>query len=151
MICIYRQVAVECGGTQSSGSCTGAAVIRLAYSWWKLNTSIRPLMDSNRLEASQLLSAFQNASVESLCVATVLLDDCVDHIRRSSDHHVLDMGAALFYILVEMVNEDTSLYLPAKQLLSTYIEGLGSPFSNRSVVKSFSWYLLLLKWWFSSI
>ena len=125
-----RQVAVECGGTQSGGSCTGAAMIRLKYSSWKLNASIRPLMDSNRLEASRLQSTFQDTSAESLCVATVLLDQCVDHIRQSAQQHVLDTGAALFYILVEMVNEETSLYLPAKQLLSTCIEGLGEPFNQ---------------------
>ena len=126
-IVLFRHVKIECSGTQSGGPCTGAASIQLAYSPWKFNSSIRSRMDTNRQDASRLQSAFQDRSVESMCAATILLEECVEEIcdRAPTELSVLEAGSALFYVLIELVHEETNMYLPAKQLLSTCIEGLG--------------------------
>ncbi|XP_045024661.1 ectopic P granules protein 5 homolog isoform X2 [Daphnia magna] len=127
LYCPYRSertMTVKCDGTQS-GACSGSAVIKLSCEPWRLNTSVRKQLDTNRQEATRLHSAFQDANVQWLCVAALLLEDCVDQIQGSSDPNVLETGAALFYILVELVGEESNNYLPTKQLLSTCLERLG--------------------------
>jgi len=59
-------------------------------------------------------------------VVVFLVDDCVEFIRTTTDPVVLETGAYLSYILVELVNEETNSYPPAKQLLSTCLEILGN-------------------------
>ena len=121
---IERTVAVKCSGTQT-GACSGSAVIKLSCEPWRINSSVRKQADTNRQDASRLRSSFQDPNAEWLCVAALLLEDCVEQIRATSEPRVLEMGAALFYILVELVSEESNSYLPAKQLLSTCLEGLG--------------------------
>lgn len=119
-----KTVVLKCSGTQT-GACSGSGVVKLSCEPWKMNTSIRKQADSNRQDASRLRSAFHDPNAEWLSVTALLLEDCVEQIRASSDPGVLETGGALFYILVELVNEDSNSYLPAKQLLSTCLEGLG--------------------------
>lgn len=127
LYCSYRSertMTVKCDGTQS-GACSGSAVIKLSCEPWRLSTTVRKQLDTNRQEATRLHLAFQDSNVQWLCVAALLLEDCVEQIGASSDPHVLETGAALFYILVELVGEESNNYLPTKQLLSTCLERLG--------------------------
>lgn len=127
LYCSYRSertMTVKCSGTQS-GACSGSAVIKLSCEPWRINTSVRKQLDTNRQEAKRLRSEFQDPDAQSLCVAALLLEDCVEQIRVSSEPNVLETGAALFYILVELVSEESNSFLPTKQLLSTCLEGLG--------------------------
>lgn len=121
---IEKTVTVKCSGTQT-GACSGSAVIRVSCDAWRINSSVRKQADTNRQEAARLRSAFQDPNTEKLCVTALLLEDCVEQIRVSMEPNVLETGAALFYILVELVSEESNNYLPAKQLLSTCLEGLG--------------------------
>ena len=134
---VERQVAVKCAGSQSSGdgTCSGAAVIRLSCEPWRPNASARSRIESNRQEATRVRTALhQDPSVKELCVAALLLDDCVRLVcggvapsSQDEEEAVVEAGAALFYTLVELMDEDTNLYPPAKQLLSTCLENLGTP------------------------
>ncbi|KZR95924.1 Ectopic P granules protein 5, partial [Daphnia magna] len=83
LYCPYRSertMTVKCDGTQS-GACSGSAVIKLSCEPWRLNTSVRKQLDTNRQEATRLHSAFQDANVQWLGVAALLLEDCVDQIQ----------------------------------------------------------------------
>jgi hypothetical protein len=127
LYCPYRSertMTVKCGGTQS-GACSGSAVIKLSCEPWRINSSVHKQLETNRQDAHRLRSNFQDPDVQRLCVAALLLEDCVEQIRASSEPNVLETGAALFYILVELVSEESNSYLPTKQLLSTCLEGLG--------------------------
>lgn len=130
-----RQVAVKCAGTQTT-ECSGAAVIRLTCEPWRISASVRSQAEDNRQEASRLRSSFQDSCIQELCAAALLVDDCVEIIKASADPAVLDVGAALFYILVELVNDDTNSYPPTKQLLSTCLESLGNFFRIKFFVLS---------------
>ena len=121
---VERTATVKCSGTKS-GACSGSAVIKLSCNAWRINSSVRKQTDTNRQEAIRIRSTFQDPNVGRLCLAALLLEDCMEQIRVSSVPDVLEIGAALFYILVELVNEETNNYLPTKQLLSTCLEGLG--------------------------
>ena len=122
---VEKQVTVECAGTQT-GSCSGAALIKLTCTPWRINAAGRNQTENNRQEANRLQMLFQENSIEDLCRAGLVIDDCVEQISRATAQPVvLEVGASLFYILVELVNEETNSYLPAKQLLSTCLEVLG--------------------------
>jgi hypothetical protein len=122
---VEKQVTVKCAGTQT-GSCSGAALIKLVCTPWRINVAGRNQAENNRQEANRLHMLFQENSIEDLCRAGLLLDDCVEQISQAvAQPDVLEVGASLFYILVELVNEETNNYLPTKQLLSTCLEMLG--------------------------
>lgn len=120
-----RNVSVVCSGT-ANGPCSGAALVTITGEPWRLNSAVRNKTEVNRREAGRLRKAFEESSLEWLCCAALLLDDVVEFMRAAVDPGVLETGANLFYMLIELVSEETGVYLPAKQLLSTCIEGLGN-------------------------
>ena len=124
---VEKTVAVKCSGTQT-GSCSGAALVRLSYAQWKVNESVCRQLDSNRQDCQRLCGWFENPpNVEFLCQSALYLEHCSEEICRlaGTTAEFLESGAALFYMLVGLLGEETNAYLPTKQLLSTCIEVLG--------------------------
>ncbi|XP_075232112.1 ectopic P-granules autophagy protein 5 isoform X2 [Lycorma delicatula] len=125
--------------TANSLVCAGPAEIRIKILEARLNEGSEHEMQTNRLEMEGLLRCALQPPPQILCVASVHLEQLTQALEREAGElsrlgdielltNVKGCGVSLFYHLTRIFTDDTSLYPPVKQLLTTCIETLGQTF-----------------------
>ncbi|GAB6019246.1 hypothetical protein CHUAL_000850 [Chamberlinius hualienensis] len=136
------QLSVACQKGQSTFSlssdsgCLGPAAIKLKFFEMKEISSVKNLVDQNRAEWLALINESFLGPSQNLSCSAFYIENAIsellkkyDENLRAGDHinskKLRDAGLTIFYRLCDMVDGDTDIYPPTKQLLSSCIDIVG--------------------------
>lgn len=126
------------GRRPAVSNCAGPASIRLKVCEARVNEATEHLIKQNRAEYDNLINRCSQPPPQKVCSASVFVEHVitllVDQYKESKINNMEytqkfhDVGAALFFHMLNFYNEETAYYPPTKQFLTTALEMLGQVF-----------------------